>query len=45
MVTGRVALDEPVPKAVVKALAMLAINLKGRLRVNTVKMMGRTMKP
>ena len=36
MVTGKVALLEPVPKAVVKALVMLAINLKGRVLVTRV---------
>lgn len=33
MVTGSVALLDPVPKAVVMALAMLAMNLNGRVRV------------
>ena len=33
MVTGKVAEDEAVPKAVVKALVILARNLKGNLRV------------
>jgi len=36
MVTGRVALEEPVPKAVVKALAMLAMNVNGNIRVHAV---------
>ena len=45
MVTGRVALLDPVPNAVVHAFAMLAINLNGRDFVVKVKMVGRTMKP
>ena len=36
MVTGSVALLDPVPKAVVKAEVMLARNLKGRLLVARV---------
>ena len=43
--TGRVALLEPVPKAVVKALVMLAMNLNGRVLVTTVNMIGRAMNP
>ena len=45
MVTGRVALLEPVPKAVVKAFVMFAMNLNGRVLVVTVNMMGSTMNP
>ena len=36
MVTGRVADEEAVPKAVVKALVILAMNRKGNFRVQTV---------
>ena len=45
MVTGSVALLEPVPKAVVKAEVMFARNLKGRLRVASVNSAGSTRKP
>jgi hypothetical protein len=45
MVTGKVAEDDAVPKAVVKALVMLAMNLNGIVRVQTAKMMGSTTKP
>jgi hypothetical protein len=37
MVTGKVAEDEAVPKAVVQALVMFAINLNGNLRVQMLK--------
>ncbi len=45
MVTGRVALDEAVPKAVVKALVMLAMNRNGSWRVQMLKIRGSTMNP
>ena len=45
MVTGSVALLEPVPKAVVKAEVMFARNLKGRLRVASVNSAGSTRNP
>ena len=45
MVTGRVALLDPVPNAVVKAFVMLAMNRNGFLRVTAVKIRGSTMKP
>ena len=45
MVTGSVALLEPVPKAVVMALAMLAINRNGKVRVTTANISGSTTNP
>ena len=45
MVTGKVALLDPVPNAVVKALVMLAMKVKGRVLVTTVKIRGKTMNP
>ena len=45
MVTGRVAELDPVPKAVVKAFAMFAMNLKGIVLVTNVKIRGKTTKP
>ena len=44
-VTGRVAVLEAVPNAVVRALDMLAINLNGNFFVIRPKMRGRTTKP
>ena len=45
MVTGSVALLEPVPKAVVMAFAMFAINLNGKVLVTTENISGSTTKP
>ena len=45
MVTGSVALLDPVPKAVVMAFAMLAINLNGKVRVTKENISGSTTKP
>ena len=45
MVTGSVADEEAVPKAVVKALNMLATNLNGSFLEQMEKRMGRMMNP
>ena len=45
MVTGSVADEEAVPKAVVKAFVMLAMNLNGMVRVQMVNRIGKTTKP
>ena len=45
MVTGNVAVEEAVPKAVVKAFVIFAMNVNGSFRVQTLYTIGSTTNP